>query len=99
MYTETPVKENVYPKLNEKIAEIGRLCRINKIPILITYVNPDTEQYTNEVVTPKTLDIELKNDKISKLNVALNNNFSIKINNKNPKDFAGDVIGSIIDEF
>lgn len=90
---------NCYQELNMHIHEIEKICIANKIPILITYANPVTEEYANKVITPKFLGIEMEDDKISKLNVALNRNFSIKVKNNSPEAFTGDIVGSIIDEF
>lgn len=90
---------NQYLELNKHIMEIEKICRANLIPMLITYVNPVTEVYVNRVITPKNIGIELKNDKISKLNVGLNDDFSIKVNKNDPKDFIGDMFDSVITDF
>lgn len=92
------VAYDCYLEINKHIAEIEKICRVHSIPMLVTYANPITEQYISDVITPKSLGIELSVDKISKLNMALNNNFSIKIQNNDPKSYAGELFESIIDE-
>lgn len=96
--TELTTEESCYREINKSIITIEKICRANNIPLFVTYVDPKSGEYVSKVITPKSLDIDLNEDKISKFNLALNNDFSIIIKDNSPKSYAGDLMGSIIDE-
>lgn len=89
--------QEILNELNEKMEDLRLFCEKKQIPLIAIAVDPQTEQYQNVGVTPTSLGMTLKNDKISKFNLACNDEFTIKIKTK-PEFYAGNLLTDIVEE-
>lgn len=97
--------EKVYENLDAILNEVMDYCLVHKIPFFVTYAKEKEQgeiEYQKRMVTPSNVGKQEKiygeNDKISKFNVALNNNFEIRVKKPNPNIFAGDVFEQLIED-
>lgn len=87
-----------FEELNEKLNDIADFCFMHRIPIFMLYAKEENgaTKYVNNVVTPMNVDVHLSDDKITKYNASLNENFQLKIKRNNPTTYAGDLFDSIL---
>lgn len=88
----------VFEELNKKLNDIAEFCLMNRIPIFMLYAREEngTTKYVNNVITPINVNVHLSDDRITKYNASLNENFQLKIKRNNPATYAGDVFDSIL---
>lgn len=73
------MKKN-YTEAKKKLKDLRALCALEGIPFFGTIAEEtETEtKYHSEVVTPLQAEVELANDKITRFNAAISNDFYIK---------------------
>lgn len=66
--------------IEEKANELTKICRLNKVPIAITYIVPETTDYITHAVTPLDVGVQLPVDRITPvLTLASSNRFKITV--------------------
>lgn len=75
------MEKKIKDTLKEKQKELFILCLANKIPLFSVFADETNmgTKYESAVVTPFEIGKELKNDKITKFSVALNDNFELRL--------------------
>jgi hypothetical protein len=89
-----------YSDVIKKLEELKELCLVRGLPMFATVgIEGDGEtSYFSEVLTPLAIGKTLTNDKISRFNAALSDNFYIKIATDNTRqESAADLFSQILE--
>jgi len=86
-------------ELNSMKNDLTLFCAEHKIPMFCVFADEEDKEtkYIGSAVTPHDLDIELKNDKITKYAASMNKNFVIRF--KNTDNEVDEYNDAIIDMF
>lgn len=80
MATKKIVAETIEEVIEEKANELIKICRLNKVPIAMTYIIPESTGYLTHAVTPLDVGVKLPVDRITPvLTLATSDRFKITV--------------------
>lgn len=92
------IRDSLRQQIEEKLDELMVLCINNQIPMFAVVADnkEHTTDYISRVLTPAAAETTLKNDKITKFNAALGNEFYIKVKMPEQEKSTADLIGDFL---